>query len=333
MASLHKSPRLCQAPTRPVALPGSPPTLTPTPVADIIPDRLPGGGISILAGAPNMGKTALISTIMRDLRDNRPIFGHQPRPLPGIGMINADRGWAKGAGLWLQRAGFPEVPYYSLSDDPAFNMKRLRRKFDRTDILASLIDGLHLPPDSLIVVDPISLFLGGNLLDYDTCMIACQEIRAYLHSRRYTMLATAHSAKLKMNKQDRYMRMEDQVLGSTAISGFTDSALYLGSPQETGKEYYLLVWHPHGDKRETHCLERDAQGLFVPYTGVDNATQARVLALFPADGVEISFAALVEYAEALPLSKATVKRTLEALIDVGVIGKARHGMYQRQTIQ
>lgn len=324
MPSLPKAPRVCQAPTPPV---------TPSPIADVIPDRLPGGGISILSGAPNMGKTALISTIMRDLRDQRPIFGHQPRALPGIGMINADRGWAKGAGLWLKRAGFPEVPYYSLSDDPTFNMKRLRRKFDRTDILAGLIDSLKLPPESLIVVDPISLFLGGNLLDYDSCMIACQEIRTYLHSRRYTMLATAHSAKLKMNKQDRYLRMEDQVLGSTAISGFTDSALYLGSPQETGKEYYLLVWHPHGDKRETYCLERDPQGLFIPYTGVDNATQARVLALFPADGIEISFAALAEYAEALPLSKATVKRTLEALIDVGVVGKARHGMYHRLTIQ
>jgi AAA domain len=324
MPSLPKSPRACQVP--PAGLP-------PVPVPDVIPDRLPGGGISILAGAPNMGKTALISTILRDLRDGRPIFGHQPRAVPGIGVINTDRGWAKGAGLWLQRAGFPEVPHYSLADDPDFNMKRLRRKFDRTDILASMIDSLGLPPDSVINVDPISLFLGGNLLDYDSCMVACGEIRAYLRERRYTMLATAHSAKLKMNKQDRYMRMEDQVLGSTAISGFSDTSLYLASPQETGKEYYQLVWHPHGAKRETYCLERDPQGLFVPYTGVDTATQARVLALFPADGVTIGFAALVEYAEALPLSKATVKRTLDALLDRGVVERVKHGLYRHITLQ
>lgn len=328
MASVPKAKPRCQAPTDPP--PAAP--LQP-PIADVIPELLPGGGISILAGAPNMGKTALISTIVRDLRDGRPIFGHQPRALPGIGIINADRGWAKGAGLWFTRAGFAEIPYYSLSDDPTFNPKQLRRKFDRTDMLAGMIDRLKLPPESAIIVDPVSLFLGGNLLDYDTCMVACHEIRAYLRERRYTMLATAHSAKLKADKRERYMRMQDQVLGSTAISGFSDSQLYLASPQETGKDYYLLVWHPHGAKEETFCLERDEQGLFVAYTGVDTATQTRVLGLFPADNAEIGLGALVEYAEALPLSKATVKRALDALADRGVIVRARRGMYQRVTVQ
>lgn len=322
MASLPKIPPVCQAPDAP-----SPP------VPDVIPGRLPGGGISILAGAPNIGKTALLSTILRDLRDHRPIFGHEARALPGIGIVNADRGWSKGAGLWLARAGFPEVRYYSLADDTTFNPKRLRHKHERTDLLANFADRLELPPGSLLSVDPISLFLGGNLLDYDACMVACHEIRAYLRLRRYTLLATAHSAKLKADKRERYLRMQDQVLGSTAISGFTDSALYLASPAETGKSYYLLVWHPHGDKEETYSLERDDQGLFVPYSGVDGATQARVLSLFPAENVEISLAALVEYAEALPLSRATVKRTLETLIDRGSVERAGRGLYRRVTVQ
>ena len=329
MASVPKATPRCQAPT---PLPDAP-APQQAPVPDIIPDRLPGGGISILAGAPNIGKTALVSTLLRDLRDGRPIFGHQPQPVSAIGMINADRGWAKGAGHWLAEAGYPEIVHYSLADDPSFNMKRLRRKFDRTDILASLIDSLQLPAYALVVVDPISLFLGGNLLDYDACLVACHEIRAYLRLRRYTLLGTAHSGKMKADKRERYVRTSDQILGTTAIPGFTDAVLHLASPEELGKSYYRLVWHPHCAKAEEYFLDRDERGLFVPWTGADAATLARVLALFPADNAEISFAALVEYAEALPLSKATVKRALEPLIEHGSVERVKHGRYRRVTLQ
>ena len=321
MGSVPKVVPGCQAPSPDILIP------------DVIPYLLPGGGISLLAGAQNVGKTAFLSTLIRDLRDGRPIFGHQPRALPGIGVINTDRGWAKGAGLWFARAGYPEVPYYSLSDDRTLNVKRLRNKRERTDMLFSFIDGLHLPIDSLVYVDPISLFLGGNLLDYDACAVACHEIRAYLRERQYTMLASAHSAKLKANKQDRYARMQDQILGSTSIAGFSDSQLYLASPLETGKSYYTLVWHPHGAKEEQHFLERDEQGLFVPWIGADSATQARVLRLLPEDGVAVSFGALVEQAEGIPLSRRTVKTVLDQLIERSLVERVGHGAYRRVVLQ
>lgn len=329
MASLHKSPRLCQAPTLVFKAPPVSADPPAAPVADVIPDRLPGGGISLLAGAPNIGKTALLSTMVRDIRDGHLIFGHQPRHVPAIGMINADRGWAKGAGHWFAQSGYPEILHYSLADDPSFDPHRLRRRFDRTDLLASFADRLELPEDSLLVVDPLSLFLGGNLLDYDACMVACHEIRSYLRRRRYTLLATAHSGKMKNDKRERYVRTSDQILGSTAIPGFTDAVLHLASPEELGKSYYQLVWHPHCAKAETYLLDRDARGLFLEWTGADAATLARVLALFPAEAAEITLATLVEYAQALPLSKATVKRALEALTEQGSIERSGHGKYRR----
>lgn len=297
-------------------------------VPDILPEYLPGGGISILAGAPNLGKTALLAGVIRNLQLGAPIYGRTPRILP-IGFVNADRGWEKGAGLWLDRAGVVALPHYSMADDPDFKPKSLRRKFDRTDVLAGFIDRLALPPDSLIIVDPISLFLGGNLLDYDACLVACHEIRAYLRTRRYTLLGTAHSGKMKADKSERYVRTTDQILGTTAIPGFTDAVLHLASPIELGKSYYQLTWHPHGAKAEAYLLERDDQGLFIPFSGVDNATQIRVLALFPAPPAQISMAALCEYAEALPLSRTTVKRVLEALIDAGSVERVGRGLYVR----
>jgi len=296
---------------------------------DPLPGILPAGGISLIAGAPNVGKTALLAGFLRDIRDGRPIFGHQPAPVAGIGYINADRGWLRGSGVWFERAGYPEIRQYSMADDIAFNPKRLRKKHERTDILASFIDLLQLPPRSLVSVDPIALFLGGNLINYDDCAVACHEIRAYLRARQYTLLGTAHSAKLKTDKKDRYMRMQDQILGSTAIFGFTDTQMYLASPQETAKPYFLFLWHPHTSPVETFQLEQDKDtGLFQLYTGADSANQNRVLALFPEDGAPITFGLLVELAEAYPLSRATVKRILDALIDVERIEKVSHGVYR-----
>lgn len=295
---------------------------------DPLPGVLPTGGISLLAGAPNVGKTALIAGILRNFRDQRPIFGKQPNPVAGIGYINADRSWARGSGVWFERAGYPEIPQYTMSDDAAFNPKLLRKKHDRTDILARFIDLLKLPPFSLICIDPIALFLGGNLLNYDDCAVACHEIRAYLRLKQYTLIATAHSAKIKADKKERYMRLQDQVLGSTAISGFTDTMMYLASPQETKKPYFTFLWHPHSAQSEEVYLEQDEQGLFIPYTGIDSENQRRVLRLFPEDGSTITLAGLVELAEQYPLSRATVKRVLDHLVEIEHVERAGHGLYR-----
>ena len=312
-----------------VAEAGYPCQVPSIPYTDPLPGVLPTGGISLLAGAPNVGKTALLAGILRNFRDQLPIFGRQPNPVAGIGYINADRSWARGSGIWFERIGYPEIPQYTMSDDAAFNPKRLRKKHERTDILATFIDLLKLPPHSLIVVDPIALFLGGNLLSYDDCAVACHEIRAYLRLRKYTMLATAHSSKIKADKKERYMRLQDQILGSTAIFGFSDTMLYLASPQETGKPYFTFLWHPHQAPAEVFQLEQDDRGLFQMYTGADSANQTRVMALLPEDGTPIAFGTLVELADQYPLSRATVARVLDALIDLGKVDKPEHGMYVR----
>jgi hypothetical protein len=298
------------------------------PYADPLPGILAVGAIALLAGAPNVGKTALLAGLLRDLRDGRPIYGRQPNPVAAIGYINADRGWVKGSGIWFERVGYSDIRQYTMSDDDAFNPKRLRKKHERTDILAGFIDSLQLPPYSLICVDPIALFLGGNLLSYDDCAVACHEIRAYLRLKQYTMLCTAHSAKIKADKKERYLRLQDQVLGSTAISGFSDTMMYLASPQETGKPYFTFLWHPHSAPAEEFSLEQDNQGLFQPYSGNDSANQSRVLVLLPTDGMPIAFGVIVELAQQYPLSRATVARILDGLVEEERVEKVERGVYK-----
>ena len=301
---------------------------------DPIPSIIPFNSISLLAGAPSIGKTALLATLFKQLRDGHPVFGHQPSPLPGLGFINTDRAWRSGAGAWFDRVGYSDIPHYSLSDDDDFSPKRLRRKFDRTDLLFEFIDKLNLPPGSLVGVDPLALFLGGSLLDYDTCGVAIHEIQRHLKTRKLTLIATVHSGKLKADKKARYLRVQDQFIGSTAIFGFTDTQMYLASPAEISKPYYQFFWQPHLAPAELHSLERDDQGLFVSYVGADTGNQQRIFSLLPANSVSIDFGSLVDLALAIkpPLSRITVKRCLDALLDLGKVERPAHGQYRRKPI-
>lgn len=296
---------------------------------DPLPNIIPAYGISLLAGAPNAGKTALLASLACQFRDALPIFGHQPLVLPAIGVVNADRSWARGAGVWFARAGFADVRYYSMADDPSFDPRSLRRRYERTQRLTEFIDRLQLPPESLLFVDPIGLFLGGNLLDYDSCAVACHEIRAALAVRKLTLIASAHSSKLKADKRDRYTKLTDQILGSTAIYGFSDTQMFLASPEETGKPYFTFLWHSHLAPPELFELMRDERGLFVPYDAADQGNCGRVLMLFPQDGSEISLRALRTAAEAIPVSRPTLHRVLQVLLDRQRIVKLRHGVYCR----
>src|SRR5262245_57066272 len=185
------------------------------------------------------------------------------------------------------------------------------------------------PGGSVVFVDPISLFLGGNLLDYDTCAVSCHEIRKALHQRGLTLWGNSHSSKLKGRQEDRYVRLQDRILGSTAISGFSDTQMYLASPEECDQPYYSFLWNSHLAPAELFPLSRDEQGLFVPYDGADQGNCARVLALFPDNGAEMQLKALQELAGAIPLSLATLKRVLDVLIERERVKRVRYGIYVR----
>jgi hypothetical protein len=299
-----------------------------------LPCILPAGGISLLAGGSGIGKTALLADFLRRLRTGEPIFGRQPAStITGVGIVNMDRGWTEGAGEWFKRVGFADIPYYSLIDDATFQPSRLRKKWNRTDILFECIDKLQLPPLSVVATDPISLFLGGNLMDYDACAVACCEIRRKLIERKLTMIATAHSRKISADKHDRYLRLQDHILGSTALLGFTDTQMYLATPEEIRKPYYAFLWQPHMVPVETFMLQRDAQGLFIPYTGsVEVQAAPTVIELLPADGSEVTFGKLAELAEAIPIRRRTLIKILEKLTEAGDIKHVRHGVYCRAIV-
>ena len=302
-----------------------------TPGLDPIPLIIPYGGISLLAGAPGAGKTTLLAGLFRAFRDGLRIFGHQPNPLSSIAVLSVDRSWSS-TKEWFARAGFPDIPYYSLADDPDFVKSRLRRKYDRINILGELLAKLPLKPGGLVAVDPLGMFLGGNLIDYDGCATACLEIRDLLRKRQLTMIGTAHAAKQRGSQQDRYVRLQDRILGSAAIYGFSDTQMYLASPQELEVAHYTFLWNPHLLPAETFHLTRNAEGLFVPFDSTDGGNLERLCVLLPEDGASWTFDQILQAARAIPLTRATVRRIVNKLIDEGRVRKVGHGLYARASV-
>lgn len=325
MASLPKAVSRSQARTAaPTSLPSSAALPLPS-----FPDPIPGiittGSVNILAGASGVGKTCLLTGLLSRLKDGKDIFGVPSHAPAAIGYICADRG-ASTARHWLERAGYPELQLYALVDDPTFSTARLRNKFQLVATLEGIIDGLNLPAGALIIVDPLTLFM-GNPNDYQGCAIACIEIRRACLRRSLTLIGTAHASKQKADAKAQYKRLQDRILGSAAQLGYGDTQMYLASPEETGEKFYTFLWHPHTMPAQAFALGRDPEGRFVDWLeGTQAQEEGKILAAVTADESGTSFAEIQVQAEA---SRATVFRYLQELVKDGRVLKVGHGRYRK----
>lgn len=297
----------------------------PSPFPDPIPGIIGYGTVNILAGAPGVGKTCLLSTILARLRDGKDIFGAACHAPPAIGFISADRGAAT-AWHWLRLAG-ADVRFYNLVEDTEFATIRLRNKFQLvTVVLEGCVEQLALPPGSIVVVDPVTLFM-GNPNDYQGCAIACIEMRRMCHRRQLTMLGTAHASKQKADSKAQYKRLQDRILGSAAQLGYGDTQMYLASPEETDEKFHTFLWHPHTSPPQIFPLGRDQHGMFVDWLeGTRAKEEGKILAAITEDEAGTSFAEILIKSE---VPKTTVFRYLQELMKDGRILKVGHGRYRK----
>jgi len=312
---------------------------------DPLPPVLLAGSVNLLAGAPGTGKTAFLAWWITQFAQGLPVFERQPTQIPFQGWITADRSWDRSTVKWFELAGYPELPHYSLQDDRSFKKARLRNRRDRIAIFRECLDavaqqapGGQLPVGSLIYADPIALFLGGNLVDYDTCAVACSEIREICLDRGISVIGTAHSAKQKAEKKDRYLRLQDRILGSAALFGYTDTQLYLAAPEELDVDHYTFLWAPHHARTQTFALHRDEQGLFVPGTemtplpstgGRPKVSDAWITTAFAVDNTpDQTFRQLQVHADRAGVSRATATRQIRDAVSEGRLRAVRRGVYQ-----
>lgn len=298
------------------------------------PDPIPGlitfGSVNLFAGASGVGKTCLLAWLLTQLRDGKPVFEIAVNTPPKIGYICADRGF-NSAKYWLGKAGYLGIPFYSLADDAGFNTSRLRSKVHLIKILGECLDKLELPPGALAAIDPLALFMGGNLNDYMNCAVACIEIRRECTRRQITMIGTAHASKQKTDKQSRYQRLQDRILGSSAQLGYGDTQLYLASPEETNERFFTFLCHSHTSPPQIFPLGRRDDGMFVPWAeSTQAAEEGAVYKALPEDGSTIGLTTILGLCS--DISQATVFRRLQELIDQGLVERVAKGQYRRRKV-
>lgn len=308
-------------------------TLPASAFADPIQDLIPFGSICTFSGASGVGKTAFIASMIVSIQAGEPLFGHQTNPPPKIGLLVCDRPWRDHA-AWFEKAGCPDLPHLSLRDLPDYQWQLFRTYSPEemaSKLFGGLIDTLALPPGSLLIVDPLPLFLSGRLIDYKDVAISFGMLDRELRKRQITMLGVFHVSKQKANRTDRYMRPQDRILGSAALIGYSETAFYLLSPDEAEHHAYEFGAIAHQLPPIVLHYKRNKQGLFVPaheLDGIDQEEQA--FACFPPEGTSVAASIILDKIErTLPCANATARRILGRLISDGRVKKLGRGLYER----
>lgn len=295
------------------------------------------GSINLLAGSSGVGKTVFLAYLARLLQERHALFGVQPEHSPYLAYVGGvDKSWRRSSSKWFGLEGL-NIRHYCLADDGAFRKKRLRAKADRTAIFQECLlkvtpDGKTFPPGALVFFDPLSLFLGGNLLDYDTAAVACAEMREVLQDHGHpALLGTVHGGKIKSDKKQGYARLQDHILGTAALYGYSDTQLYLASPEELKTKTSVLYVGPHHAPPQTLNLARELDGRFC-FAGAPQpiipppSWIIDVLAKAPERTLE--FGALLMEAVDREVGQKKLQRQLAGEITAGRVERVGHGKYR-----
>lgn len=315
-------------------------TGTPRPLLDPLPGLLPARSLSLLVGASGVGKTALLASIVSALQSQSPLFGVLPSPLPGLAYIGLDRG-AEESLLWFEKAGVQGLKSYFPFDLDTTSTDSLATPKGQQLLLDHILDVVDLPLGGVILLDPVMLFLGTNLLDYQRTAAACIKVRRALRKRGLTGLGIAHAGKQKGGEKERYARLQDRISGSGALSAFTSTQMYLAHPSETTTKTYQLEITSHVCRPVSVSLKRsETTGLFeLPaQLGANkdelSLAQQSLLLLIPYEPGGIALAQLVGlfHADIAVSDKRTIHRKLKDLEAKGHVVRLGRGLYARRSV-
>jgi hypothetical protein len=306
----------------------APPTAFPDPLGALI----PFGSICTLSGASGVGKTAFLASMIRALQGGSgpTLFGQPLHPPTAIGVLACDRPW-RDHNAWFQKAGCGDLPHVSLRDIANYQWDVLRRPAEIPKIFGKLIDAIGLPAGGFLIVDPLPLFIPGRLIDYKDMAIGFGLLDQQIQARQLTMLGVFHVAKQKANKNDRYQRPQDRILGSSALIGYSETAFYLLSPDEADRKTYEFGGIPHQMAPLMLEYTRGEDGLFVPAHELDHVdADETALACFPpVDQTMAATIAIMQIRKALNCGERTAYTYVRTLLREGRIQKVGKGLYQR----
>lgn len=260
---------------------------------DIIQHIVPAHETSILAGASGAGKTTLLMHILKELQQNKDVFGHKASRDLKIGFIAADRTWeaykklAETVGVDVSKL----THVRALIDDDAIDCSTLER--NPSIILYNLLNEMVKAGCQLVIVDPLAVLLGCDLNKYHVVAARLIQLNRYCRLNGVTVLGTHHATKARTEAG--FKRPQDRINGSGALLGFTSTQLFLAAADETGGEY--TEWHiisHHAKAKVIHLKRTQDTGTFYQCDPIEdlkveqmkkgtNQTIAQVYGLIPAE--------------------------------------------------
>src|SRR3970040_1474709 len=175
---------------------------------DPIPGIIPFGSLTMLAGAPGVGKTTMIAEWIARWRSGRTIWGHATNRPAAFAYIAADRHWSSHAS-WFQRVQYPDIPHYCLIDDAKFDQRILTNSQLTMDVIKRCLDnassGEPPPPGSLVVIDPAVPFcIAGSQNSPREVAYSLISIARLARERQYTIILVGHFGKQKTESREQY---------------------------------------------------------------------------------------------------------------------------------
>jgi hypothetical protein len=229
--------------------------------------------------------------------------------------VSVDRPFDSSALYWAEKAGVnpTKLNIYDLVTGPNVDLDSLETR--PVAFLTSFIN--KLPPTDLLIIDTIGFYV-GDIMNYAAISGRLRRLTKLARAHNMTIVGTHHASKRRSDFS--FKRAQDNILGSTALLGSSDTQIFLNSGIETDEPFDTLTINPHTAPQSSIQLKRNDLGLF-NICGMDLDEDARILAMLRAD-VWTPVSLLITVLDKVP--ERTLRRRLHDLVEEGLVERRGH---------
>lgn len=223
---------------------------------DPVPGVFPSERLHLLAGSNYSGKSTLLAQLCNSLIQGTPFLDLPVTRLSPkqICLVFCDRAMNDNA-EWINKLDVPPM-FFAMADDEDYIARLKRDAFisspstgkggvvvGKRNTLSGyaqfewLVNRLDPAPGTFLLIDVFSnVFVGSDIqhnIEVRANMLAISHLA---RKRGLTVLGTCYGVKIQGDKNSRYARLIDRIIGGASFRGSASTLAYISSPEETQLE-------------------------------------------------------------------------------------------------